>query len=122
MAQASPLRVLVLEDEWLIAEQIEAALNDAGFDIVGPVGRIEEAMALLSGDGIDAAVLDINVHGQRTFRVAERLAARSTPFVFLSGYSEVELPSSFSERPLMQKPIDPVALGHCVISLLRAKT
>jgi DNA-binding response OmpR family regulator len=98
--------VLVVEDEWLIAEQIEQALTAAGYDVLGPVGRARAALALLATSPVDAALLDINVHGERSFAVAERLAKASTPFIFLSGYSNVELPESFSDRPLMQKPID----------------
>ena len=111
-------RVLVLEDEWLIAEQIEVALSGAGFHVLGPVGRIDAAMTLLGREGVDVGVLDINVHGQRTFRVAERMADRSIPFVFLSGYSSVELPPAFTNRPLMQKPLDSAALVRCVGSLV----
>jgi DNA-binding response OmpR family regulator len=120
MAVPRRLRVLVLEDEWLIAEQIETALGAAGYDVVGPVGRVHEAMDLLKGQAIDAAVLDINVHDERSFTVAEKLAQDATPFVFLSGYSNLELPRSFDGRPMMQKPIDTARLCRCLEALVVA--
>jgi CheY-like chemotaxis protein len=110
--------VLVLEDEWIIADQIEAALEDAGYAVVGPVGRVDAAMELLKSRPLDAAVLDINVHGDRSFRVARQLAQDAIPFVFLSGYERTQLPAALSKRPLMQKPVDLPALCRCVASLL----
>jgi two-component SAPR family response regulator len=111
---------LVLEDEWIIAEQIEAALEEAGYEVVGPVGRIDAAMALLRDQAVDAAVLDINVHGARSFPAAKTLARNEIPFVFLSGYAEAALPAELNSRPLMQKPVDVTALCRCVDGLLKA--
>jgi CheY-like chemotaxis protein len=110
--------VLVLEDEWIIADQIEAALEGAGYAVVGPVGRADAAMALAQSRPLDAAVLDINVHGDRSFRVARQLAQDGIPFIFLSGYPRAELPAALRERPLIQKPIDLPALCRCMESLL----
>jgi two-component SAPR family response regulator len=113
-------RVLVLEDEWIIAEQIETALEEAGYEVVGPVGRMDAALALLKGQAVDAAVLDINVHGDRSFRAAVKLAQAEIPFVFLSGYAETALPAELSDRPLMQKPVDAIALCRCIDALVRS--
>ncbi|MEH6676557.1 response regulator [Phenylobacterium sp.] len=111
-------KVLVLEDEWLIAEQIGTAITGAGYEIVGPVGRVRQAMDLLEREAVDLAVLDINVHEDRSFEVAGRLAAKATPFVFLSGYSDLEIPCGFSDRPLLQKPVDPDNLCRLLGRLL----
>jgi DNA-binding response OmpR family regulator len=110
--------VLVLEDEWLIADEIESALRAAGFDVVGPVGRFGDAIDLLAARPVDVAVLDINLHGERSFVVAEQLAQNATPFMFLSGYSGVVLPESLRHRPLLQKPFDAERLCHVVTSLI----
>ncbi|HEX3917438.1 MAG TPA: response regulator [Caulobacteraceae bacterium] len=110
--------VLIVEDEWLIADQIEQAMSAAGYDVLGPVGRVRAALALLAASHVDAALLDINVHGERSFAVAEKLVEAATPFIFLSGYSNVELPEAFSRRPLMQKPVDVTRLCLCLQSLL----
>ena len=115
-------RVLVLEDEWLIAAQIEAALNAGGYEVIGPVGHIDEALALLNLQAPDAAVLDINVHGERSFRVAERLCEIATPFVFLSGYAENELPEPMAQRPLVRKPLAGQALCRSIDALLPPRT
>ena len=110
--------VLVLEDEWLIADEIELALRAAGCDVLGPVGRVCDAMELLTFQAVDAAVLDINLHGQRSFVIAEQLQQAATPFVFLSGYSGVELPEHLSHHLLMQKPFDLERLCQCVNSMI----
>jgi DNA-binding response OmpR family regulator len=121
MASHQQQRVLVLEDEWLIAEQIEDALDAAGYEVIGPLGRVAEALELLDGQAVDVAVLDINLHEERSFVVAEKLAQTSTPFVFLSGYSDVELPPSLEDRPLLQKPVNSARLCACVRSLIASR-
>lgn len=103
-------RVLVLEDEWVIAAQIETALTAAGFEVVGPVGRIDSAMTLLRDNAPAAAVLDINVHGELSFSVARWLARASVPFIFLSGYAAADLPDDMKTRTLLQKPVDAIDL------------
>jgi DNA-binding response OmpR family regulator len=120
MARRQRPHILVLEDEWIIADQIETALEEAGYAVVGPVGQVDAAMALLKSRPLDAAVLDINLHGDRSFRVARQLARDAIPFVFLSGYARTELPAALRERPLMQKPIDPLALCRHVKALLQS--
>jgi DNA-binding response OmpR family regulator len=115
MTAASQRRlVLVLEDEWLIADEIDLALRAAGYDVLGPVGRICDAMELLAAQPAHVAVLDINLHGEMSFDIAEYLARSATPFVFLSGYSGVELPETLRDRPIMQKPFDNGLLCECV--------
>jgi CheY-like chemotaxis protein len=114
-------QVLVVEDEWIIAEQMESALIGAGYEVVGPVGRVEAAMAmLLQGHHLDAAVLDVNVHGQRSFGLAEQLAKDAIPFVFVTGYIETNLPAALRKRPLMQKPVDLPRLCQRLEALLQA--
>jgi DNA-binding response OmpR family regulator len=118
MASGHRPLILVLEDEWMIASLIQAALEDAGFEVIGPVGRIGEALALMQRERCDAAVLDINVHGERSFSVAKRLSEMATPFVFMSGYSAAELPAGFRETPLLEKPLDLGALCRRISALL----
>jgi DNA-binding response OmpR family regulator len=110
--------VLVLEDEWIIAEQIETALAESGFAVVGPVGRVDAAIALLETESVDAVLLDINMHGEPTFQFAARLVQKSIPFIFVSGYSTMTLPTAFASSPLLQKPIDPVILARRLRALL----
>ncbi|HXV01187.1 MAG TPA: hypothetical protein VG166_11880 [Caulobacteraceae bacterium] len=108
----------MLEDEWVIADQIESALDEAGYEVVGPVGRVDAAMTLMKSQAVEAAVLDINMHGDRSFRAAVQLARDKIPFVFLSGYAATALPPDLKDRPLMQKPIDLAALCRCIDDLV----
>jgi DNA-binding LytR/AlgR family response regulator len=75
-------------------------------------------MELLASQTVDVAVLDISLHGERSFVVAEQLARSATPFVFLSGYSNIELPENLRDRPLMQKPFNVGRLCSCVNMLV----
>lgn len=99
-------RVLVVEDEILVAMLIEETLADAGCVVVGPFSRVAEAISAVVGERIDIALLDVNVADQKVFSVAEALEMRGIPFVFLTGYGSLALPK---ERPLwvaLSKPFD----------------
>jgi CheY-like chemotaxis protein len=80
--------ILVVEDDYLVAQVLVDLLEDAGAEVIGPIGWIDEAIALIE-DGsqkLDGAVLDINLHGKKSYPVADALAARSVGFVFATGY------------------------------------
>ena len=100
------LRVLVLEDETLVAMLLEDMLGDLGCVVAAALPRVAQAMAFLSdpGNAIDFAILDMNVAGETSVPVAELLAARRTPFVFATGYGEGGMPEAFRGRPNLQKP------------------
>ncbi len=91
-------RVLVVEDETLIAVLIEETLRDLGCVVVGPVSTLAAALRLASDDALDASILDVTIRGGKVYPVAERLLARDIPFVLASGYGEWALPES-SSRP-----------------------
>lgn len=98
-------RILVVEDESLVAMLIETILEDLGCTPVGPAASIDEGLVLVQkGEVIDAALLDVNVAGRQVFPVAEALAARGVPFVFSTGYGEAGLPDEWRGRPTLQKP------------------
>lgn len=100
-------RLLVVEDEYFIAEDIRAILERHGAIVIGPVGELAEARDILAcEDRIDAAVLDINLHGETVFPLADVLRARGVPFVFATGYSEAAIPSSYGDVPRWEKPYD----------------
>jgi CheY-like chemotaxis protein len=111
-------RVLVVEDEWIIAEQIVEAVLEAGHDVAGPTGQLREACRLVETTAIHAALLDINLAGDRSFTLAARLAEASIPFAFLSGYSSVDLPPGLEGRPLVQKPVDRATVREILARLL----
>ena len=99
------LRVLVVEDEAIVALEIEENLREAGFEVVGPAARVAEALRLLDEFGCDAAVLDINLGGETSEAIAIELTAKETPFVTLSGYSSEQHHSVFAGAPALRKPL-----------------
>jgi PAS domain S-box-containing protein len=116
------LRVLVLEDEALIAMQIEDALAAAACTVVGPATRIGEAFDLLYAHAIDAALLDVNVAGERSFAIADILAAKQIPFAFVTGFDAAStLPEHLRSAPVLSKPFETVQL-EAVIAQLAART
>ena len=105
-------RILVVEDEMLIALSIEETLQGLGCVVVGPVGKLDAALRLAGEEALDAAVLDVTVRGGHVYPVAERLAARGVPFVLASGYGEWALPENLQDRPRLTKPFTPRELGE----------
>jgi CheY-like chemotaxis protein len=101
------LRVLVVEDEFLIADELCRALGALGAAVVGPVASVAAARRLIEeGAGIDAALLDISLKGERAYAVADALTDRCIPFVFVTGYEASVIPSRFAEVARWPKPID----------------
>jgi CheY-like chemotaxis protein len=100
-------RILIVEDEFLIALFLQETLEDEGCRIVGPAGRVSEAVLLVRRGGIDAAVLDAGLDGEPVTAVADALEAGNVPFVFHSGYGPEHLPLSHRHRPLLRKPCSP---------------
>src|SRR5690606_11040755 len=114
-------RVLVVEDESLVAMLIETILVDLGCEVVGPVANLDEAVALIRSDArIDLALLDVNVAGQPVFPAAEALEARGTPFVFAWGYGAGGLPDRWRDRPTLQKPFTEPAIGQALMQAMGA--
>ncbi len=98
--------VLVVEDEYFIADDIASALRAAGAEIAGPVSTSDEALALLNILSLDLAILDINLRGDISFVIADALAERHIPFVFATGYDNRTIPERHAQRPRWQKPFD----------------
>ncbi|MBD8678349.1 response regulator [Sphingomonas sp. CFBP 13720] len=104
--QLEGCRILVVEDEYLIADDLRLALIDAGADVLGPVPTVTAAQSVLAAESrIDAALLDINLGGTMVFDLADALEARSVPFVFATGYDESAIPERFSAVPRLEKPV-----------------
>ena len=108
MASAAPLlagkRVLVVEDEALVAILIENLLEDCDCTIVGPCGTVDSALLAARTETFDLAVLDVNLNGLRVYPVAELLSDRNIPFVFLSGYGDEAIPSGRDTWKVCAKP------------------
>jgi len=102
---AAGRRVLVVEDEPLIAAQIESILSNVGFDVIGPAGNVRQALALIEHQGCDAAVLDVSLGDETSAPIAHGLIRSGTPFVVVSGYVRAQLPKVFQTAPLVGKPL-----------------
>jgi PAS domain S-box-containing protein len=108
---AAGAHILVVEDEALIAAQIEEALSDAGYVVLGPASRLADAFEQFYRVRPDGALLDINVAGESSFPLADFLTAKDVPFAFCSGYGEAgAIPEQFRHIPVIAKPADPVSL------------
>ena len=112
-------RILVVEDNLLIAMMIEETLRDLGCVVVGPVGKVDDAVRLASGEVLDGAILDVNILGGLVYPAAERLLARGIPFVLASGYGDWALPEAFRDRPRLTKPYTSQDIEEQVRALCR---
>ena len=99
-----PLRILIVEDEMLVAMNIEDMLLDLGHEVAGLAGRLEPALALAREAEIDVAMLDVNLAGEQSFPVADALIERGVPFLFATGYGLKGIPERYRDRPVLQKP------------------
>lgn len=97
-------RVLVVDDEPIVAMDIEAALLDNGVEVVGPAGSVESAQALIDAGGFHAALLDVNLGGRKVDELAAALTRLGIPFAFLTGYERKDLPQAFRQAPMLAKP------------------
>ncbi|SEP50759.1 CheY chemotaxis protein or a CheY-like REC (receiver) domain [Rhodospirillales bacterium URHD0017] len=99
------LRILVVEDNFLAAEVIRVVLEDNGYTVVGPVGRVDDGVRLAEAEALDGAVLDVNLNGDRCFPIAETLRGRGVPFMFLTGYDSSSIPAELRDTQRLGKPI-----------------
>lgn len=98
-------RILLVEDQMIIAMELQDTLQDLGCEVVGPVGALERAVDLARAERLDAAILDVNIDGSKVFPVAEELQARRIPFVFATGYGEASLPEKWRDAFRLTKPL-----------------
>jgi CheY-like chemotaxis protein len=111
-------RLLVVEDEYLIRMLLEDMLADLGYDVAAAVGSIAEASAVAANGDFSAAILDVNVDGREIYPVADILAKRGVPFVFVTGYGERSLADPYNNRPALQKPFQVEQLKKALAGLL----
>jgi CheY-like chemotaxis protein len=97
-------RILVVEDEMMIAIMLEDMLDDIGCTVAGMAAKPDEALAIIASARIDAAILDVNLNGAHSFDVAAALDLRGVPFLFSTGYGSVSLDERYRSRPVLQKP------------------
>lgn len=110
-------RVLVVEDEAMVSMLIEDMLDDLGYEVAQVVARLGPAQTAAEAASFDVAIVDLNLAGQATYPVADRLAARAIPFAFVTGYGATGLSPAYSSIPVLQKPFRTEDLG-CIVDLL----
>jgi CheY-like chemotaxis protein len=102
--QLKDLRILVVEDEALVALQLEDMLMEFGCAVIGPASRVAQALELLNGEPVEAAVLDLNIAGELVYPVADELEARGLPYIFVTAYGTSDLTEPYRSRPVLEKP------------------
>lgn len=117
--ELSGLRVLVVEDEVAISLLLEDMLLDLGCEVVGPAGRLSAARALVEGETIDLAILDVNVAGEPIYPLVEMLAQKGIPVVFSTGYGSSGIREPYRDRPVLQKPFGQNDLAKLLASARR---
>jgi CheY-like chemotaxis protein len=118
-ATKAPARVLIVEDEWLLAELLEATVRGLGLDVVGPASSVTSALELLNTETVTVAILDVSLGGEaRSFPLAQTLLQRKIPFLFITGYLGTDLPPEFSRQILLSKPLRPETVGPKLRELL----
>lgn len=112
-------RILVVEDDYFLAEDLRDALESRGLEVVGPVSNDADAMELLKDERIDSAILDINLAGTMVYPLARNLKSRGIPFVFLTGYEDVAQDSGVTDVELIRKPFNDRSLQTALDHLSR---
>jgi CheY-like chemotaxis protein len=114
-------RVLLVEDEPIVAWLLKDMLVDLGCSVVGPAADVNQALAMIDAESIDVAVLDVNLRGQMSYPIADVLVARGVPFVFSTGYDKDRLLDGYRTFPTLQKPFHRSDLGDTLAKLLASK-
>jgi CheY-like chemotaxis protein len=114
-------RVLLVEDEPLVAMMMSQLLKDYGAEVIGPLSNLDDAPSILSY-ALDAAVLDVNLEGELVYPLADQLAGRQIPLVFVTGYEAERVEPRFSSSPILAKPIEPTALADALALVLATES
>jgi CheY-like chemotaxis protein len=111
-------RVLVCDDNLMMAEVVAEFLRECGLEPVGPVGQLDNAMQMARERALDGAILDINLAGTPCYPICAILSARRIPFIFLTGYSAAAIPIEYRGVPLVTKPFEPTEMREVLAYML----
>ena len=98
-------RILILEDEFYLAEDCAQEVVRNGMQVIGPVWKAEHALQALARDGLDGAIIDLNLHQRLAFDVVQALRDRGVPFIVYTGYSKLAFPERLAETVIVEKPM-----------------
>ena len=114
-ALLSGRRILVVEDDFFVADEVTHGLRRHGAEVVGPAPTVAAALALLDGTAaLDGAALDVNLGGEMVYPVAEALRRRGVPFVFATGYEAAAIDEGFAAMPVCMKPVSARRLAEAL--------
>ena len=113
-------RILVIEDEAMVSMLIEDALIDMGCVVVALASRFNDALSKAQTLAFDAAILDVNLAGERSFGIADALRIRKLPFVFATGYGTTSIPEPLRGAPILQKPFSRTELERALLSAIES--
>jgi DNA-binding NarL/FixJ family response regulator len=112
--------VLIVEDHYLIGASLREVLTQAGAEVLGPIGVVEEALSFVEAGAppIHVAVLDVSLHGQTSYPVADALARRGIPYVFMTGFGADAMEEPYRHQPRCEKPVNEAALLRALVAAL----
>ncbi len=117
----SGMRVLVVEDEYYIADDLRRSLSRAGANIIGPVGSLAQAEEAVEKGEFDCALLDLNLHGENAAEIADQLKIMGVPFAIATGYGSGAVPPRHKDVPQLEKPFDPAQFVELISLWERAR-
>jgi DNA-binding NarL/FixJ family response regulator len=113
--------VLIVEDEYFIASDLKKVLSSRGAHIVGPVGDLVGGLRLAESGSVDVAILDVNLAGSNSYPLADNLAGRDTPYMFLTGYDGWSMPEEYRNIPRISKPFCETQVVQMIEGLLERR-
>lgn len=120
MTSRAPTRILVIEDEMLVALLIVDMVTELGFEVVGPAMRLEPGLAMARQEQFDLAILDVNLASEKSFAIADALKLRGIPFIFATGYGAQGVNEAHRGIRTLQKPFDSQELARAIGAVLPA--
>lgn len=111
------MKVLVVEDQFLVAEDMRRSVMELGGEVVGPFPKLSKARDAIREQRIDLALLDVQLQRDDVFPLVDELVQRKVPFIFATGYDEWVLPSTHRDHPRLEKPVSVEALREALTAL-----
>ena len=112
-------RVLIVEDEYFLADDLRQILAELGMEILGPVPNLRDGLRVIeTAAHIDCAVLDVNLRGESVFAISAALRDRNIPFLFVTGYGGAQIPVEYRSAPRLEKPLEPDALVAAIRTVI----